>query len=238
MSNHYKQSEVMKCKPILATLVATLSLALGSTSLEAQTSPQTYDATKGEFVLIALPYAPSALAPVISEQTILLHHGKHLQGYVNNLNKLKRGTAFEHISDLESIVRQSKGALFDNAGQLLNHNLYFTQFAPKGVAPSGRLLELIEGQWGSFKAFQDAFEVEGTRLFGSGWLWLAQDASGELVITREPNGSNPVAQGLTPLLGIDLWEHAYYLDYQNKRADHVRALWPIIDWQVVAGRLK
>lgn len=191
-----------------------------------------------EFSLIELPYPAAALAPAISETTILLHHGKHLQGYVNNLNRLKRGTVFEYEPSLERIVRESKGTLFDNAGQVLNHNLYFTQFSPSGHAPSGEILRRIEARWGSLEAFQGAFEAEGAKLFGSGWLWLVEEPGGTLAIVREPNGSNPMAHGLTPLLGFDLWEHAYYLDYQNRRPDHIRALWGIVDWRVVGSRLR
>lgn len=230
------------CAICALALTATFTLDAQSKARKGKASTPTPVATEvvavPEFTLIELPYSPDALAPAISEATILLHHGKHLQGYVNNLNRLKRGTAFESDPSLESIVRQSKGSIFDNAGQILNHNLYFTQFRPSGVAPSGDILERITRQWGSFEAFQTAFEGEGAKLFGSGWLWLAQQADGALVIVLEPNGSNPVASGLTPLLGIDLWEHAYYLDYQNRRADHIRALWSIIDWSVVGSRLR
>lgn len=188
------------------------------------------------FELMKLPYATDALEPVISKATVELHHGKHLLGYVNNLNRLKSGTAFEHVTDLVSIVKQSKGSLFDNAGQLLNHNLYFAQFSPKPEMLSGALAEAIKKQWGSEAEFRAAFEREGMTLFGSGWLWLASDKAGVLSIVKEANGSNPVVRDLTPLLGVDLWEHAYYLDYQNKRADHLKALWRIIDWQVVGQR--
>lgn len=200
--------------------------------------PKTAVAPTKTFSLITLPYATSALAPAISQSTVELHHGKHLQAYVNNLNKLKAGTAFDSIDDLEQIVRESKGSIFDNAGQLLNHNLYFLQFKPGGSQPSGRILDLIREGWGSFEAFQKAFESEGMKLFGSGWLWLVQTPEGKLAIVREPNGSNPIVNGLTPLLGVDLWEHAYYLDYQNRRADHLKALWGIYDWSVIGSRLK
>lgn len=186
--------------------------------------------------LIQLPYAPNALEPAISAETLSFHHGKHLQGYVDNLNKLIEGTEFADMP-LEEIVRKSSGALFNNAGQTLNHNLYFTQFAPNaGGAPTGKLLAAIEKKWGSFAAFQEEFLAACTTLFGSGWAWLAADASGELCITKEPNGSNPVVSGLKPLMGIDVWEHAYYLSYQNRRADHIKDVWNIIDWNVVAER--
>ena len=189
-----------------------------------------------KFELIQLPYAPDALAPAISAETLSFHHGKHLAGYVNTLNSLIEGTEFADAS-LEEIVCKSEGALFNNAGQTLNHNLYFTQFAPNaGGAPTGKLLAAIETKWGSFEAFQQEFLTACTTLFGSGWAWLAAKADGELVITKEPNGSNPVVHGLRPLMGIDVWEHAYYLSYQNRRADHIKDVWGIIDWSVVASR--
>jgi superoxide dismutase len=189
-----------------------------------------------KFELIQLPYAPDALAPAISAETLSFHHSKHLAGYVNTLNSLIEGTEFADAS-LEEIVCKSEGALFNNAGQTLNHNLYFTQFAPNaGGAPTGKLLAAIEAKWGSFEAFQQEFLTACTTLFGSGWAWLAAKADGELVITKEPNGSNPVVHGLRPLMGIDVWEHAYYLSYQNRRADHIKDVWGIIDWSVVASR--
>ena len=189
-----------------------------------------------KFELIQLPYAPDALAPAISAETLSFHHGKHLAGYVNTLNSLIEGTEFADAS-LEEIVCKSEGALFNNAGQTLNHNLYFTQFAPNaGGAPTGKLLAAIEAKWGSFEAFQQEFLTACTTLFGSGWAWLAAKADGELVITKEPNGSNPVVHGLRPLMGIDVWEHAYYLSYQNRRADHIKDVWGISDWSVVASR--
>ena len=189
-----------------------------------------------KFELIQLPYAPDALAPAISAETLSFHHGKHLAGYVNTLNSLIEGTEFADAS-LEEIVCKSEGALFNNAGQTLNHNLYFTQFAPNaGGAPRGKLLAAIEAKWGSFEAFQQEFLTACTTLFGSGWAWLAAKADGELVITKEPNGSNPVVHGLRPLMGIDVWEHAYYLSYQNRRANHIKDVWGIIDWSVVASR--
>jgi Fe-Mn family superoxide dismutase len=196
----------------------------------------TNESAANKFELVQLPYATDALAPVISKQTIELHHGKHLQTYVNNLNNLVPGTPFENAA-LENIVKESTGAIFNNAGQILNHNLYFTQFSPKGGGkPTGKLAAAIDATWGSFENFQKEFETAGTGLFGSGWVWLAADSSGKLSITQEPNAGNPVTKGLKPLMGFDVWEHAYYLDYQNRRADHLKALWGIIDWAVVGSR--
>lgn len=189
-----------------------------------------------KFELIKLPYATDALAPVISKETIEFHHGKHLQAYVNNLNNLIKGTEFEN-ADLITIVKKSDGGIFNNAGQVLNHNLYFTSFSPNsGGKPTGKLAEAIDKDFGSFEEFQKEFVNAGITLFGSGWAWLSKDKNGKLVITKEANGSNPVVKDLTPILGFDVWEHSYYLDYQNRRPDHLNALWEIIDWDAVGKR--
>ncbi|MDR1983343.1 MAG: superoxide dismutase [Prevotellaceae bacterium] len=186
--------------------------------------------------LIKLPYSTDALEPVISRQTIELHHGKHLQGYVNNLNNMVEKTKFEN-ADLETIVKESDGAIFNNAGQVLNHNLYFTQFSPNGGGqPSGKLAAAIDATWGSFENFKKEFESAGVSLFGAGWVWLAEDNNGKLSILKESNAGNPLTKGLKPILGFDVWEHAYYIDYQNRRADHLKELWKIIDWKVVEQR--
>ena len=191
------------------------------------------------FTLIELPYTIEALEPVISAQTLSFHHGKHLQAYVDNLNKLLPGSEFEGVA-LEEIVRKAPaGPVFNNAGQILNHELYFTQFRPVGEAsqgPDGALAAQIEKQWGSVDAFMAEFEAKGAGLFGSGWVWLSADNDGSLVITQEQGASNPVVKGLKPLLTFDVWEHAYYLDYQNRRAAHLSALWQIVDWKVIAAR--
>ena len=190
------------------------------------------------FKLIDLPY--KSLAPVISDETLSFHHGKHLQGYVDNLNKLIAGTEFETMS-LEEIVKKSTGAVFNNAGQILNHNLYFTQFTPSHSERSEEseespLFAQIIKQWGSVDAFKAEFESKGVTLFGSGWVWLQSDASGELSIAQYPGADNPVAHGLKPILTFDVWEHAYYLDYQNRRAAHLSALWDIVNWAVIEDR--
>ena len=191
----------------------------------------------GKFELINLPYEANALEPIISAQTIGFHHGKHLQGYVNNLNAAIVGTPFEEMP-LEEIVKKATGGMLNNAGQILNHNLYFLQFQKPvaGNRPAGKLAAAIDAQFGSFEAFQKEFVQSGATLFGSGWVWLSADADGKLVITQEPNAANPVQKGLTPLLTFDVWEHAYYLDYQNRRPDHLNALWDIVNWQVVENR--
>lgn len=186
-----------------------------------------------------LPYATDALAPVISQQTIEFHYGKHLQAYVNNLNSLVPGTEFEGKTVEEIVSTAPDGAIFNNAGQVLNHTLYFTQFAgkPSQSEPAGKLAEAIVKDFGSFDNFKKEFTAAAVGLFGSGWAWLSVDKNGKLHITKETNGSNPLRSGLKPLLGFDVWEHSYYLDYQNRRADHIAALWSIIDWAVVDSRL-
>ena len=190
-----------------------------------------------KYELIPLPYAVDALEPVISKETIGFHYGKHLQAYVNNLNAGIEGTPFADMS-LEEIVKKAEGGIFNNAGQTLNHNLYFTQFkAPKADnKPTGRIAEAINAQFGSFEAFKEEFAKKGATLFGSGWVWLSADQDGKLVITQETNANNPVVRGLKPLLTFDVWEHAYYIDYQNRRPDHLAALWQLIDWDVVNSR--
>ncbi len=187
-----------------------------------------------------LPYAANALEPVISEQTINFHYGKHLQGYVNTLNTLIQGTEFEGKS-VEDIVKTAPdGPIFNNAGQTLNHTYYFLQFKSpvKGNEPTGKIAEALVRDFGSVENFKKEFAQAGATLFGSGWAWLSQDANGKLVITKEPNAGNPLRHGNNPILGIDVWEHAYYLDYQNRRVDHLAAVWDIIDWKVVESRLK
>ena len=193
----------------------------------------------GKFSLMALPYEADALQPVISKDTIGFHHGKHLAAYVNNLNALLPGSGFEEAS-LEEIVCKASGGILNNAGQILNHELYFGQFKGKEASPlkGGLVKSAIVRDFGSFEAFKDEFQKKGATLFGSGWVWLSADKDGKLVITQEPNAANPIQKGLTPLLTFDVWEHAYYLDYQNRRPDHLAALWQIIDWNVIEERLK
>ena len=192
---------------------------------------------EGKFVLMTLPYAPDALEPVISAGTLSFHHGKHLLAYVNNLNAALPGSGLEGKS-LEEIVLNAQGGMLNNAGQILNHNLYFSQLtSPKADnAPTGPLAEAINAGFGSFEAFKEAFAKAGATLFGSGWVWLAADAEGKLHITQEPNAANPIQRGLRPVMTMDVWEHAYYLDYQNRRPDHLAAMWQIIDWDVVSAR--
>jgi superoxide dismutase len=187
-----------------------------------------------------LPYAANALEPVISEQTINFHYGKHLQNYVNTLNTLIQGTEFEGKSVEEIVKTAPDGPIFNNAGQTLNHTYYFLQFKSpvKGNEPTGKIAEALVRDFGSVENFKKEFTQAAATLFGSGWAWLSQDKDGKLVITKEANAGNPLRHGNNPLLGIDVWEHAYYLDYQNRRVDHLAALWDIIDWKVVESLLK
>ena len=194
-------------------------------------------AAQARFTPKELPYAYDALAPQVSEETLRFHHDKHYVGYVNKLNELILDTPYAQ-QPLEDIVVSADGAIFNNAAQMWNHEFFFDQLSPDGEArPTGALLKAIDADFGSFEQFKAQMEKAAVGLFGSGWAWLSVDKDGKLHITKEPNGSNPVRAGLKPLLGFDVWEHAYYLDYQNRRADHVNKLWEIIDWDVVEKRL-
>lgn len=190
-----------------------------------------------KFELMTLPYAENALEPVVSSATIGFHYGKHLLTYVNNLNALLSGTPLEGLP-IEEIVKNAEGGILNNAGQILNHEMFFQQFKSpvENNIPTGKIAEAIINNFGSFDAFKEEFQKIGTTLFGSGWVWLSADKDGNLVITQETNAANPIQKGLTPLLTFDVWEHAYYLDYQNRRADHLAALWQIVDWDIVEQR--
>lgn len=183
-----------------------------------------------------LPYASDSLAPAISQETIDFHYGKHEKAYIDNLNKLIKGTEFDN-EDLEEVIRRADGPLFNNASQAWNHIFYFFSFSPDGGGePSGELADAIRRDFGSFEKFKEEFEKAGVSLFGSGWVWLSRDQDGHLFISQEPNAGNPLRKGLTPLLTFDVWEHAYYLDYQNRRADALKSLWNIIDWDMIESR--
>ncbi len=189
-----------------------------------------------KFTQPKLPYTPDALAPVISQNTIEYHYGKHEKTYIDNLNSLIEGSEYQDMS-LEDIIVKSDGKIFNNASQAWNHIFYFFQFAPDGLKePGGELRKKIEEQFGSLDEFKKKFEEAGATLFGSGWVWLSTDRNGKLFITQGSNASNPLTQGLQPLLTFDVWEHAYYLDYQNRRADYLHKLWDIVDWSVIEMR--
>jgi len=184
-----------------------------------------------------LPYSPEALEPNISKKTIEYHYGKHHMTYVQKLNDLIPGTPFEDAS-LEAIIMKAEGGIYNNAAQVWNHTFYWEGFsADGGGKPEGALLEAINRDFGSFEKFQDAFSTAATTLFGSGWAWLVKNPDGSLEIVQKSNAGNPIRDGKTPLLTCDVWEHAYYLDYQNRRPEHIAAFWKLVDWQKVAKRL-
>lgn len=185
-----------------------------------------------------LPYALDGLAPVISADTLSYHYGKHLQAYINNLNTLIAGTEYEQQTVEEIVVSAPAGAIFNNAGQVLNHTLYFLQFAPdpQRNRPEGPLAEAIVRDFGSFENLQQEMSNQAATLFGSGWAWLYAGADGKLGLGKYPNAECPLRENKTPLLCVDVWEHAYYLDYQNRRADYIKALWNIIDWETIEKR--
>lgn len=189
-----------------------------------------------KFTKPRLPYSTSDLEPVISSTTIDYHYGKHEQAYVDNLNKLIEGTKYDDMA-LEAIIRESDGPLFNNASQAWNHIFYFFQFSPEGLKePGGKLAAQIIGQFGSIDEFKKKFEEAGAGIFGSGWVWLSADESGKLYITQGKNAENPMTEGLRPILVFDVWEHAYYLDYQNRRAEYLHKLWDIVDWDIIGVR--
>lgn len=222
-----------------------LSGVMSVSTLTAQTKENTLSPvavaqqSEAPFALFRLPYATDALAPVISQQTVELHYGKHVVGYHKKLNQLILDQGLKE-RDLVRLVRMSEGSLFDNAGQLLNHWLYFQQFRPYEAGrvdePQGELRAALLRSFRSLDSFRVAFEKAGGEIFGSGWLWLVTDESGRLSIAKTSNADSPVTSGLIPLLAIDIWEHAYYLDYANRRAEHLHALWQIIDWKVIERR--
>lgn len=183
-----------------------------------------------------LPYAIDALQPVISANTINYHYGKHEKAYIDTLNSLTEGTEYADMA-LEKIIRTSEGKLFNNASQAWNHIFYFFQFSPDGAKePYGELREKLESTFGSVDEFKRRFEEAGATLFGSGWVWLSVDDKGDLHITQGTNAYNPMCDGLRPIMVFDVWEHAYYLDYQNRRADYLHKLWDIVDWDAISMR--
>jgi Fe-Mn family superoxide dismutase len=190
-----------------------------------------------KFELPPLPYAMDALEPAISRQTLEFHHGKHHLAYINKVNELIEGTHFAGETLIE-MIKSADGALFNNASQAWNHTFYFETFSPNGGGkPSGKLADAINKKWGDFETFKKEFSNDAVSLFGAGWTWLVQTADRNLEIMKESNAGNPMRQGHTPLLTFDVWEHAYYLDVQNRRSDYVNGLWDIIDWEIVARRM-
>ena len=189
-----------------------------------------------KFELPKLPYENDALEPVISQKTIEFHYGKHHQAYVNNLNNLIAGTEFENAS-LEEIIKKSEGGIFNNAAQVWNHTFYFQSLSPNGGGkPEGEIGKAIENTFGSFDKFKEQFTMAAATLFGSGWAWLVKNKDGSLEITKESNAGCPLTKDQVPLLTIDVWEHAYYLDYQNLRPDYIASFWKLVNWDVVESR--
>ncbi len=189
-----------------------------------------------KFELPPLPWAADALEPIISAKTIEFHYGKHHQAYVNNLNNLLPGSPFEN-APLEQIVVEAEGGIFNNAAQVWNHTFYWNCLTPQGGGqPTGDLMDAIVRDFGSFEEFQKQFTQAAATLFGSGWAWLSADEDGKLIISQEPNAGNPMRKGLEPLLTCDVWEHAYYLDKQNRRPDYIADFWKLVDWDAVSER--
>jgi len=189
------------------------------------------------FELPALPYHKDALAPTISAETLEYHHDKHHAAYVTNLNTLVEGTEYTNKTLEEIITSAPAGGIFNNAAQVWNHTFYFSTFSPDGGgAPAGVLADTISDSFGSFDDFKSKMAVSAAGNFGSGWTWLVKRASGELAIVNTSNAANPLNDNVTPLLTIDVWEHAYYIDYRNARPKYLEAIWNIIDWDVVASR--
>ena len=186
-------------------------------------------------VLPPLPFARDALEPVISAETIDYHYGKHHQAYVTNLNKLIAGTEFADAS-LEDIVMQSDGGMFNNAAQVWNHTFYWSGLSPDGGGqPVGALAAAIDNAFGSFAEFREAFVKSAVGNFGSGWTWLVKDGDGSVAIVNTSNAATPLRDGKQPLLTIDVWEHAYYIDYRNARPQYLDEIWKLVNWDFVAA---
>jgi superoxide dismutase, Fe-Mn family len=207
--------------------------------------PETSGEQKGKFELTRLPYAYDALEPHIDAQTMEIHHSRHHAGYVNNLNNALQGTdGNRSIESILNSVSSHSTAVRNNGGGHFNHDLFWQVMSPKGGdKPSGELLTAINSSFGSFDKFKELFASAAATRFGSGWAWLVA-SKGKLMVTSTPNQDNPLMDVVpagergTPILGIDVWEHAYYLKYQNRRGDYISAFWNVIDWPAVAGRLK
>jgi Fe-Mn family superoxide dismutase len=181
-----------------------------------------------------LPYALDALQPHISRETLEYHYGKHHQNYVNTLNDLIRGTQYESMS-LEDIVRKSEGPVFNNAGQVWNHTFYWNCLTPKGGgSPVGKLAQAIDAKFGSYDEFKKQFTKAAVGTFGSGWAWLVKSGDGSVAIESTSNANTPLTTARKPLLTCDVWEHAYYIDYRNRRPDYLAAFWNVVNWKFAA----
>ena len=192
-----------------------------------------------QFTLPELPYALDALAPVLSKETLEYHYGKHQQAYINNLNGLIAGTEFEDMS-VEEIIVRSDGGMYNNAAQAYNHTFYWYGMAPKKDGenlPSGQIGSAIAEAFGDFETFKAQFSEIALKHFGSGWAWLLKNKDGKIEMKGMHDADTPIKDGDTPLLALDVWEHAYYVDYRNARADYIAAFWQLVNWEFVEKQL-
>ena len=190
------------------------------------------------FTLPELPYSKEALAPHMSQETLEYHHGKHHNAYVNNLNNLIKGTKYENMS-LEEIIMSSEGPIFNNSAQVWNHTFFWSCLSPKGGGEAnGKALEAINKEWGSFEKFKEEFTKSATSNFGAGWTWLVKNKDGKLAIVNTSNAHTPITTGATALLTVDVWEHAYYIDYRNERPKFINGFWALANWDFVNANLK
>ncbi|WP_337577783.1 superoxide dismutase [Prevotellamassilia timonensis] len=188
-------------------------------------------------LLLELPYALDALAPVMSADTLNYHYGKHLQTYLDNVNRMIEGTPFAEMK-LKDMITKAQGALYNNAAQAFNHIIFFKQLTPTPTTISPLLTQALVARFGSVDAFKTEFSNAAVTLFGSGWVWLALDANNVLQIVPEPNAGNPITRNMRPLMCIDVWEHAYYLDYQNRRGDYIKNFWNLVNWDYIEKRMQ
>lgn len=188
-------------------------------------------------LLPELPYALDALAPAMSADTLNYHYGKHLQTYLDNVNRMIEGTPFAEMK-LKDMITKAQGALYNNAAQAFNHIIFFKQLTPTPTTISPLLTQTLVARFGSVDEFKSEFSNAATALFGSGWVWLALDANNVLQIVPEPNAGNPITRNMRPLMCIDVWEHAYYLDYQNRRGDYIKNFWNLVNWDYIEKRMQ
>lgn len=188
-------------------------------------------------LLPELPYALNALAPVMSADTLNYHYGKHLQTYLDNVNRMIEGTPFADMK-LKDMITKAQGALYNNAAQAFNHIIFLKQLTPTPTTISPLLTQALVARFGSVDAFKSEFSNAAATLFGSGWVWLALDANNVLQIVPEPNAGNPITRNMRPLMCIDVWEHAYYLDYQNRRGDYIKNFWNLVNWDYIEKRMQ
>jgi Fe-Mn family superoxide dismutase len=185
-----------------------------------------------EHILPALPYAKDALQPTMSAETLEYHYGKHHQAYVTNLNNLIKGTEYENMP-LEEIIKKSQGGVFNNSAQVWNHTFFWNCMTPNGGAPTGPVLDAINAKWGSFDKFKEEFQKSAVGNFGSGWTWLVKKPDGSVDIVNTSNAGTPLTTENKALLTVDVWEHAYYIDYRNARPKFVESWWNVVNWDFV-----